>query len=171
MDDDWALVNGVRVPLPADGRPLVRWLREDLGLTGTKFGCGQGHCGACTVLVDGQPLLACCALATTLRGAEILTVEGLADKAPPDPLIGAFAQHGAFQCGFCTPGMIIAARALLNANAGNPIDVAVVRRSLAGNLCRCTGYAAIVAAVLATGGAGDSTSLAADEERAGDGRA
>jgi aerobic-type carbon monoxide dehydrogenase small subunit (CoxS/CutS family) len=119
-------------------------LRDGLALTGTKDGCGEGVCGACTVLLDGDPVRACLVLAARLRGRSLRTIEGVGDS---DPLPDAFARLGAAQCGFCTPGMILSARALL---AENPAPSAQdVREALAGNLCRCTGYVKIVDAVLA----------------------
>jgi carbon-monoxide dehydrogenase small subunit len=127
---------------------LLELLRERLGLTGTKQGCaGSGNCGACTVLVDGKPILSCLTLAATVKGQKILTIEGLADRAGLHPLQKAFIEHGAVQCGFCTPGMILSAKALLDENP-NPTDEDV-KEALAGNLCRCTGYVKIVEAVSA----------------------
>jgi aerobic-type carbon monoxide dehydrogenase small subunit (CoxS/CutS family) len=121
-------------------------LRDGLALGGTKDGCGEGVCGACTVLLDGQPIRGCLVLAARLSGSSLLTIEGLEAEAL-DPLQDAFARLGAAQCGFCTPGMILSARALLNVNAA-PSEHDV-REALAGNLCRCTGYVKIVEAVLA----------------------
>ncbi len=122
-------------------------VRDGLALMGTKDGCGEGVCGACTVLLDGEPVRACLVLAARLEGRALLTIEGVGEGAP-DPLQDAFARAGAAQCGFCTPGMILAATALL---AANPTPTAgEVREALAGNLCRCTGYVKIVEAVLAT---------------------
>ena len=138
-------------------------LRDGLALAGAKDGCGEGVCGACTVLLDGQPIRACLVLAARLAGRSLVTIEGLEGDAL-DPLQDAFARLGAAQCGFCTPGMILSARALL---ALNPAPSAhEVREALAGNLCRCTGYVKIVEAVLAA--ARDSESLSPVEgERAG----
>jgi carbon-monoxide dehydrogenase small subunit len=147
-DDRYAFVNGRRQQLPGDGRTLISWLRTDLRLTGPKHGCGRGHCGACSVLIDHQAAVACCVLATACADRDIRTVEGLSGEGGADPLFGAFLRAGAVQCGFCTPGMIIAARALLLAQAGRPLDSGTVRKGLAGNVCRCTGYAPIIAAVL-----------------------
>ena len=121
-------------------------LRDGLSLTGTKDGCGEGVCGACTVLLDGRPIRACLTLAARLAGCSLVTIEGIEDDAL-DPLQDAFAKLGAVQCGFCTPGMILSARALLAENPA-PSDHEV-REALAGNLCRCTGYVKIVDAVLA----------------------
>jgi carbon-monoxide dehydrogenase small subunit len=127
-------------------RTLLDVLRDDLGLTGTKEGCGTGDCGACSVLLDGKPMNACLILAVEADGREILTVEGLARGDKLDPLQEAFVQEGAVQCGFCTPGMLIAAKGLLNENP-QPTELQV-RQALAGNLCRCTGYVRIITAVL-----------------------
>lgn len=125
---------------------LLEVLREKLGLTGTKRGCDTGDCGACTVLVDGNPLLSCLTLAVEMEGKEILTVEGLAKNGKLDFLQQSFIDEGAVQCGFCTPGMLMSAKALLNQNP-HPTEEEV-RSGLAGNFCRCTGYAKIVKAVL-----------------------
>jgi carbon-monoxide dehydrogenase small subunit len=122
-------------------------LRDHLSLLGTKYGCGEGVCGTCTVLLDGEPARACLVLAARLDGCTLVTVEGLGSDDSLDPLQRAFAERGAAQCGFCTPGMLLAARALLDRNPGPGADE--VREALAGNLCRCTGYAKIVEAVLA----------------------
>jgi carbon-monoxide dehydrogenase medium subunit len=133
---------------------LLNVLRNDLELTGTKYGCGIGECSACTVLMDGKPVLSCLVLAVEAAGHDIVTIEGLA--APDgtlDPLQEAFIDYGAYQCGYCTPGQILTARSLLNENAHPTEDD--VRRHLRGNMCRCTGYAAIVRAVLAAAGAND----------------
>lgn len=140
-----AEVNGVRCALPDDGRSLAHWIREDLELTGTKTPCGSGHCGGCTVLVDDEPVLSCCTPAAVHRDRHITTVEGLAQR--NDPLLRAFVEHGAVQCGFCTAGMLVAARAHLIERAGRRLSEKDVRRALAGNVCRCTGYTAIVTAV------------------------
>jgi carbon-monoxide dehydrogenase small subunit len=125
---------------------LLDVLREDLGLTGTKWGCKTGDCGACTVLVAGEPVVSCLQLAQQVQGREITTVEGLGRDGELGDLQAAFVRNGAAQCGFCTPGMIVAAEALLRHNAA-PTE-AEVREALAGNLCRCTGYNKIVDAVL-----------------------
>jgi carbon-monoxide dehydrogenase small subunit len=130
-------------------KTLLEVLREDLRLTGTKHGCELGECGTCTVLVDGEPLLACLALPVELQGRDILTVEGLARGNEIGELQRAFAELGAAQCGYCTPGMLLSATALL---AHNPLPSREeVRQALAGNLCRCTGYSKIVDAVQLAG--------------------
>jgi carbon-monoxide dehydrogenase small subunit len=136
----------------AEPRTLLSdFLRHELGLTGTHVGCEHGVCGACTVLLDGEPVRSCLMLAVQADGRSLATVEGLAE---PDgtlsPLQQAFTEHHALQCGFCTPGMLMSAEALLRcaAAAGVALDETAIREGLAGNLCRCTGYAGIVAAVL-----------------------
>lgn len=128
------------------GRRLLDLLREDLGLIGTKEGCGEGECGACTVVVDGQPRLSCLTLAIHVEGKEVLTVEGLAQRGGLHPLQEAFVETAGVQCGFCTPGFLMAAYALLLRNP-HPTP-AEVREWLSGNLCRCTGYKQIEEAVL-----------------------
>ena len=127
---------------------LAEVLRDQLDLTGTKFNCGVGECGACTVLIDGKPTLSCSTLAITAREKDILTIEGLAKGTTLHPLQKAFIEHGAIQCGFCTPGMILSAKALLDENPSPTREE--VTAALAGNLCRCTGYVKIIDAVLAT---------------------
>ncbi len=129
----------------ATHKTLLEVLREDLGLTGTKHGCELGECGACTVLVDGEPVLSCLALPVECQGREITTVEGLAQGERLHPLQQAFAELGAAQCGYCTPGMLLSARSLLGATPMPTRDE--VRQALAGNLCRCTGYTKILDAV------------------------
>ena len=124
---------------------LLQMLREKLALTGTKNGCAAGECGACTVLLNGEPVNSCMLLAVEVNGAEIVTVEGLARDAQLDILQQAFVEEGGVQCGFCTPGMLISARALLNRNP-HPTEEDI-REALLGNLCRCTGYTRIVSAV------------------------
>ena len=130
---------------------LIEVLREVLGFTGTKHSCGVGNCGACTVLVDGEPVLACMTLAMAARGRSIVTIEGLADGPDLHPLQQAFIDYGAIQCGYCTPGMILAAKALLDREPDPTEDE--VRHALSGNICRCTGYVKIVEAVLAAAAA------------------
>jgi aerobic-type carbon monoxide dehydrogenase small subunit (CoxS/CutS family) len=125
---------------------LLEVLRDKLFLTGAKLGCGMGECGACTVLLDGAAVCSCLALAIEAQGRAITTIEGLADGRTLDPVQDAFAESGGVQCGFCTPGMILAAKALL-AKCPNPSEHDV-RQGLSGNLCRCTGYSKIVEAVM-----------------------
>ena len=125
---------------------LLEYLRENLGLRGVKEGCGTGDCGACTVLLDGKPTNACLTLAVEADGRQVTTIEGLCKDGCMSDLQEAFIEHGAVQCGYCSPGMIITAQGLLAENL-NPAEPDV-RRALAGNLCRCTGYESIVTAVL-----------------------
>ena len=141
-------VNGKarRVTAPADAF-LIDVLRDQLALTGAKYGCGMGECGACTVLLDGAAVFSCLTLAIEAQGHAITTIEGLGRDGELDPVQRAFAEAGGVQCGFCTPGMILSARALLAENP-HPTEEEV-RRALSGNLCRCTGYDKIVRAVLA----------------------
>ena len=140
-------LNGRPVEVDAPpGRRLLDLLREDLGLIGTKEGCGEGECGACTVLVDGKPRLSCLTLAIQVEGKEVLTVEGLAQSGKLHPLQEAFIETAGVQCGFCTPGFLMVAYALLLENP-NPTKEEV-REGLSGSLCRCTGYEQIVEAVL-----------------------
>ena len=127
-------------------RTLLEVLRNTLGLTGAKEACDTGDCGACTVIIEGKPVVSCLTLAIEAQGKEILTIEGLAKHGLVHPLQQAFVEHGAIQCGFCTPGMIMAAKGLLD-EIPKPSE-AEVRRGIAGNLCRCTGYAKIVEAML-----------------------
>ena len=126
-------------------------LRDGLELLGTKYGCGEGVCGTCTVLADGRPIRACLVLAAHVRGRALVTVEGLEADGRLDPLQIAFAERGAVQCGFCTPGVLLAAKALLS-DTPQP-SAHEVREALSGNLCRCTGYTKIVEAVLAAAAA------------------
>jgi aerobic-type carbon monoxide dehydrogenase small subunit (CoxS/CutS family) len=127
-------------------RTLLEVLRENFGLTGTKKGCNEGECGTCTVLLDGKPVASCLVLAVEAQGKSIETVEGLEQAGELHRLQQAFIEHGAFQCGFCTPGVLMAAKGLLNKNQ-KPSEEEV-RRAIAGNLCRCTGYNKYVEAVL-----------------------
>jgi aerobic-type carbon monoxide dehydrogenase small subunit (CoxS/CutS family) len=131
--------------LVAVHKTLLEVLREDLNLTGTKHGCELGECGTCTVLVDGAPVLSCLALPVELAGRAISTVEGLATGGRLHPLQEAFAQLGAAQCGYCTPGILLTARALLAGESSPTRDR--IKAALAGNLCRCTGYTKIIDAV------------------------
>ena len=126
---------------------LLDTLREDLGLTGTKEGCGQGECGACTVLMDGKPVNACLILAMEAQGKEILTIEGLAQGDELHPVQQAFVDIGGMQCGFCTPGMVLSAKVLLDEKP-EPTDEEI-RKGLEGNFCRCTGYTKIIESVRA----------------------
>jgi aerobic-type carbon monoxide dehydrogenase small subunit (CoxS/CutS family) len=135
-------VNGHGYELDAPvGRTLAEVLREDLGLTGTKIACGEGHCGACTVQLDGVPVLSCITLAHTVDGREVTTIEGLRDH----PLVAAFVREDALQCGFCTPGQIVSAAALVEANPDPTREE--IRHGMAGNLCRCGAYSNIEEAV------------------------
>jgi carbon-monoxide dehydrogenase small subunit len=131
--------------LVAPHRTLLEVLREDLGLTGTKHGCELGECGACTVLVEGKPELACLRLAASLDGAAVTTVEGLARGPELDPLQAAFADTGAAQCGYCTPGMLLVAHELLEHDPAPSRED--IRLAISGNLCRCTGYLRIIEAI------------------------
>jgi carbon-monoxide dehydrogenase small subunit len=125
---------------------LVDVLRHDLGLTGTKEGCGNGNCGSCTVLIDGQTVNSCLVLAIEMEGKPITTIEGLAQGGQLHPLQQAFIDEGAVQCGFCTPGIILSAKALLDNNP-KPTE-SEIRQGIVGNLCRCTGYDKIVKAIM-----------------------
>ena len=145
----------VRLRFQVNGEPAEVWvpphktllevLREDLGLTGTKHGCELGECGACSVLVDGDPVLSCLALPIELEGRDIVTVEGMTEHGIPHPLQTAFAELGAAQCGYCTPGILLAAKALLDRHREPTRED--IKAFLAGNLCRCTGYLQIIDAV------------------------
>ena len=140
------VVNGERHTVAAEPHhTLLEVLREELQLTGTKHGCELGECGACTVLVDGVPVLSCLTLPAQLGDAEVTTVEGLAAGGSLHPLQTAFAVEGAAQCGYCTPGMLMAAKALLDANPRPSREE--IAHAISGNLCRCTGYTAIYEAV------------------------
>lgn len=126
-------------------RTLVEVLRQDLGLTGTKVGCSEGDCGACTVIMDGRPVNSCLVLAVQANGSHITTIEGIETEDGLHPLQEAFVEKGAIQCGFCTPGMILSAKNLLEEEP--EADEAEIREAISGNLCRCTGYQKIVEAV------------------------
>ncbi|MDX6579536.1 MAG: aerobic carbon-monoxide dehydrogenase small subunit [Gaiellales bacterium] len=140
-------VNGISYPVDVEPHRSLLWtLRHELGLTGSKEGCDDSECGACMVLIDGRPVNSCSYLALQADGREITTVEGLANGNELNPLQEAFLQVGGVQCGFCTPGMLISATALLRENPSPTEDE--VRLALSGNLCRCTGYQKIVGAVL-----------------------
>jgi aerobic-type carbon monoxide dehydrogenase small subunit (CoxS/CutS family) len=141
------VVNGLAYPLSVEPDRSLLWaLRHELGLTGSKEGCDDSECGACMVLIDGRPVNSCSYLALQADGREITTVEGLSDGSELAPLQQAFLNAGGVQCGFCTPGMLISATALLRENPAPTEDE--VRLALSGNLCRCTGYQKIVSAVL-----------------------
>ncbi|ACB84353.1 (2Fe-2S)-binding protein [Natranaerobius thermophilus] len=139
-------VNGKDRTLEVDGnRRLIDILREDLGLTGTKEGCSEGECGACTVIVDGKALHSCLLVATQLEGKEVITIEGLSENGELDIIQKNFVEETAIQCGYCTPGMIMSTKALLLRNS-NPTEEEI-RIALSGNICRCSGYSQIIRAV------------------------
>ncbi len=138
-------VNGVPYEFPERARTLLEVLREELGLVGTKEGCGIGVCGACTVLVNGEPMSSCLVLAEQVAGKEIITIEGLMREGQLHPVQQAFLDEGAFQCAYCTPGFILSAVSLLNENPSPTEDE--IREYLAGNLCRCGSYQNILRAV------------------------
>ena len=141
------IVNGIlREVMVEPYQNLLDVLREDLGLTGAKKGCDSGHCGACTVLLQGKPVNSCLVLALDARDKEILTIEGLAQGGKLHPLQEAFLEHGAFQCGYCTPGILLTAKAFLEENP-HPTEEEV-KEALLGNLCRCTGYVRVIQAIL-----------------------
>ena len=145
-------VNGADVALDVPGmRRLLDALREDLGLTGTKEGCGEGECGACSVLIDGEVVDSCLVPVSQVDGTSVMTVEGLASDAGMDAIQEAFLVHGGAQCGICTPGMLMAARAYID-QGGAPVDEDI-REAIAGNLCRCTGYTKIIDAIAAAAAA------------------
>ena len=142
---------------------LLDALREDLGLTGPKEGCGTGDCGACTVHVDGQPVASCLMLAMQARGRSVRTIEGLARNGTLHPLQEAFVRHGVPQCGFCIPGVLMAAAAVLDEHP-HPTEEEI-RYGITGNLCRCTGYTKMVAAISEAAGAGEAAQGAHATER------
>ncbi|RKX99983.1 MAG: (2Fe-2S)-binding protein [Spirochaetes bacterium] len=135
------------IDVEADRR-VIDVIREDLGLTGTKEACGRGECGSCTILVDGSPKLSCLMLAAQLEGREIITIEGIKKDSDMHPIQEAFIKHGAVQCGFCTPGMVLVSFDLLKRNKKPSRDE--IREAISGNLCRCTGYQKIVDAIEAS---------------------
>ena len=145
-------VNGERHRIEAPvGRSLADTLREDIGLTGTKIACNEGHCGACTVQVDGVPVLSCITLVHTVAGRDVTSIEGLREH----PLVGAFVEADALQCGFCTPGQIVSAATLLEANPHPTPEQ--IRHAMAGNLCRCGAYPKIERAIASVGNGGRTT--------------
>jgi len=145
-------LNGVSYTLEVKTRQtLLEVLRNELGLTGTKVGCESGDCGSCTVLLDGKPVNACLVLAVQADGCDVITVEGLENDEKLHPLQQAFVEEGAVQCGFCSPGMLMSAKGLLDETPA-PTE-AEIRRGIAGNLCRCTGYVRIVKAIQKAAGA------------------
>jgi aerobic-type carbon monoxide dehydrogenase small subunit (CoxS/CutS family) len=146
MEDIEVKINRKSVRLHVDGDRMLLWvLRTDLGLTGTKYGCGEGHCGACTVLINGKAARSCVTPARSVKRQEVLTIEGLARNGVLHPIQEAFLEHDALQCGFCTSGMIMTAYGLLLKNP-HPTKQDIVR-GMEGNLCRCTSYERVVAAV------------------------
>ena len=146
-------VNGKAVSADVESRTLlVQFLRENLRLTGTHVGCDTSQCGACVVMVNGQSIKSCTALAVSLQGANVTTIEGLAKDGQLHPMQEAFRQNHGLQCGFCTPGMIMSAIDIVNRN-GHRLDEKTVREELEGNICRCTGYHNIVKAIVAGGAA------------------
>ena len=139
-------VNGERVQIEVSANArLVDVLRETLGLTGTKEGCGIGECGACTVIVNGKAVCSCITLAAGLNGADVITIEGVSKNGELDEIQQAILDHHALQCGFCTPGIVMSAKALLDANP-NP-TTEEIQQAIAGNLCRCTGYQQVIGAI------------------------
>jgi carbon-monoxide dehydrogenase small subunit len=155
-------VNGRRVTADIDPRTLlVDFLRHDQRLTGTHVGCDTSQCGACTVHLDGRSVKSCAVLAASCEGAEVVTIEGLAKGTTLHPMQEAFREHHALQCGFCTPGMIMAGVDIVNRHGGQ-VDEATIRKELEGNLCRCTGYHNIVRAIESGAAAMAGTKIAAE---------
>jgi aerobic-type carbon monoxide dehydrogenase small subunit (CoxS/CutS family) len=147
-------VNGRKRTVTTDPRrPLLDVLREDLKLTGTKYGCGEGRCGACAVLMDGKRVLSCITDVSEAAGKSVVTIEGLADDGKPNAVQEAFLAEGAFQCGYCTPGMVLTAAALLT-RTPRPTDEQIIA-AMDGNICRCCGYPKILAAVRRAAGRGE----------------
>ena len=141
-------VNGTKYQLKIEPwRTLVEVLREKLGLVGTKKSCNEGECGACTVIMDGKAVTSCLVLALDAQGKDIVTIEGLSEGETLDPIQESFLKHGGVQCGYCTPGMIMSAKALLDKNPNPTLDE--TRRAISGNLCRCTGYQHIIDSIMA----------------------
>ena len=150
-------LNGVKRRVSVDvTMNALAMLRDVIGLTGTKYGCGEGECGACTIQVDGLSLNSCLLFAVDCDGRDVITIEGLANDSKADALRAAFVEHGAVQCGFCTPGMIMQADHLLH--KAPHADAESVKRGIEGNLCRCTGYKKIVDAIVAVGAAQEASS-------------
>jgi len=152
MEHDIRLtVNGTPREIRVESRrTLLQVIREDLGLTGTKKGCEKGECGACSVLMNGKVVNSCLVLAVEANGKDILTIEGLRQGQMLHPLQRSFVEHGAIQCGYCTPGMILSAKALLDENP-HPTEEQI-KKGMEGNLCRCTGYTKIIKAIMAVAG-------------------
>ncbi len=145
-------LNGITRRVAVDvSMNALAMLRDVIGLTGTKYGCGEGECGACTIQVDGVSLNSCLMFAVDCDGRNVTTIEGLANDSKADALRSAFVEHGAVQCGFCTPGMIMQADHLLRSGCGGDADS--IKRGIEGNLCRCTGYKKIVDAIASVSGA------------------
>jgi len=141
-------VNGEKYQLRVEPRrTLVEVLRENLGLMGTKKSCNEGECGACTLIMDGKAVTSCLVLALDAQGKEIITVEGLSEGETLHPIQESFLKHGGVQCGFCTPGMVMSAKSLLDDNPNPTLDE--TRRAISGNLCRCTGYQHIIDSIMA----------------------
>ena len=141
-------VNGIDYKLKIEPwRTLLEVLRENLGLMGTKKACNEGECGACTVIMDGKAVTSCLLLAVDVQGKEIITIEGLSEGEKLDPIQESFLKHGGLQCGFCTPGMVMSAKALLDENPSPTLGE--TREAISGNLCRCTGYQHIIDSIMA----------------------